>query len=171
MSRWVRHVARCFRLPGGDSDDLEQQVRLAILDAARDWDPQRRVPFRAFAWICAVRAAQMAVKSALAGKHRPVNQALALTGAGLGGLPLAETIADTTRPDDDPLAKAIAREELERILTRLDMLSPFEREFLALSLNGCEYSEIAARLGASLRAVNNALQRARRKLHGLPPRT
>jgi RNA polymerase sporulation-specific sigma factor len=167
----VRHVARCFRLPGGDSDDLEQQVRLAILDAARDWDPKRRVPFRAFAWICAVRAARLAVRSALAGKHGPINQALALTEPGPGGLPLAETIADTTRPDDDPHAKAIAREELERILARLDMLSPFERDVLALSLNGREYWEIAARLETNLRAVNNALQRARRKLHGLPPRT
>jgi RNA polymerase sporulation-specific sigma factor len=167
----VRHVSRCFRLPGGDSDDLEQHVRLAILDAARDWDPKRRVPFRAFAWICAVRAARLAVKSALAGKHRPVNQALALTGPGPGGLSLAETIADTTRSDDDPLAKAVAREELERILARLDLLSPFEREVLALSLNGCEYREIAVRLQASLKAVNNALQRARRKLRGLPPRT
>ena len=167
----VRHVARCFGLPGGDTDDLEQHVRLAILDAARDWDPKRRVPFRAFAWICAVRAARSAVKSALAGRHRPINQALALTGAGPGGLPLVETIADTTRPDDDPLAKAIAREELNRVLARVDRLSPFERTVLALSLNGCEYWEIAARLEASLRAVNNALQRARRKLHGLPPRT
>src|SRR4051812_21427137 len=167
----VRHVARCFRLPGGDTDDLEQHVRLAILDAARDWDPKRQVPFRAFAWICAVRAARLAVKAALAGKHRPINQALALTGAGAGGLPLAETIADTTRPDDDPLEKAVAREELEGILARLDMLSPFERQVLALSLNGCEYREIAARLQASLKAVNNALQRARRKLRGLPPRT
>src|SRR3954464_6963913 len=102
----VRHVARCFRLPGGDSDDLEQQVRLAILDAARDWDPKRRVPFRAVAWICAVRAGRLAVRSALAGKHGPITRARALAEPGPGGLPLAETIADTTRPDDDPLAKA-----------------------------------------------------------------
>src|SRR3954466_15085421 len=148
----VRHVACCFRLPGGDTNDLEQQVRLAILDAARDWDPKRRGPFRAFAWVCPGPPARPPVKSALAAKHGPVNQALALTAAGPGGLPLAETIADTTRPDDDPPAKAIAREELERILARLDMLSPFERDVLALSVNGCEYREIAARLETSLKA-------------------
>src|SRR3954453_22024324 len=66
----VGHVARCFRLPGGDTDDLEQHVRLATLDAPRDWHPKRQVPFRSFAWICAVRASRLAVKSALAGKHR-----------------------------------------------------------------------------------------------------
>ena len=46
------------------------------------------------------------------------------------------------------------------------MLSPFERRCLTLSANGFAYREIAARLGVRTRAVNNALQRARRKLRG-----
>jgi RNA polymerase sporulation-specific sigma factor len=165
----VRHVARRFRLPGGDADDLAQHARLAILDAVRDWDPGRRVPFRSFAWMCAVREAHMAVKSGLAGKHQPLNQARSLSEAGPDGLPLAETLTAAGRPDDDPLERLIAREQLELILARLATLSPLERDALSLSANGCGYRDIAARLGVSLRAVNNALQRARRKLRGLPP--
>jgi RNA polymerase sporulation-specific sigma factor len=165
----VRQVARRFCLPGGDVDDLAQHARLAILDAVRDWDPRRRVPFRSFAWMCAVREAGMAVKSGLAGKHQPLNQASSLSETGQDGLPLAETIA-AGRPDDDPLEKLIAREELEFVLARLATLSRLERQALALSAGGWGYRDIAARLGVSLKAVNNALQRARRKLRGLPPK-
>ena len=160
----VRGVARSLYLPGGEWDDLAQCARLGVIDAARSWDPSRRVPFRAFAWLCAVREARMAVNSARAGKHEGLTRARPLDGAGRDGLPLAETVEATGRPDEDPEAKALAREWLSEILERARTLTPLERSCLTLSANGCGYREIAARLGVRPRAVNNALQRARRKL-------
>jgi RNA polymerase sporulation-specific sigma factor len=157
-------IARSLYLPGGDRDDLVQRARLGVIDATRSWDPSRRVPFRAFAWLCAVREARMAVNSARAGKHEVLNRARPLDGAGRDGLPLAETIEATGRPDEDPEAKALAREWLTEILERARTLTPLERSCLTLSANGCGYREIAARLGVRPRAVNNALQRARRKV-------
>jgi RNA polymerase sporulation-specific sigma factor len=44
------------------------------------------------------------------------------------------------------------------------MLSPLERRALALATNDHSHREIAATLHIRVRAVNNALQRARRKL-------
>jgi DNA-directed RNA polymerase specialized sigma24 family protein len=82
------------------------------------------------------------------------------------GLTLEETIAAAGRPDEDPVAKTIAREQLQSILERARMLSPFERRCLTLSANGFSHREIAARLGVRTRAVNNALQRARHKVFG-----
>jgi RNA polymerase sporulation-specific sigma factor len=166
----VRGVARSLYLPGGERDDLAQCARLGVIDAARSWDPSRRVPFRAFAWLCAVREARMAVNSARAGKHEVLTRARALDGAGRDGLPLAETIEAAGRPDEDPVAKALARERLSEILERARTLTPLERRCLILSTNGCGYREIASRLGVRPRAVNNALQRARRKMLGRPSR-
>jgi RNA polymerase sporulation-specific sigma factor len=164
----VRRIARTLYLPGGDREDLAQSARLGIIDAARSWDPTRRVPFRAFAWLCAVREARMAVNSARSGKHQPLNGARSLDGIGGDGLPLAETIEATGRLDEDPVAKALARERLNTIRERMRALTPLERCSLALSANGCGHREIAARLGVRPRAVNNALQRARRKVLGRP---
>ena len=162
----VRGIARRLYLPGGDRDDLAQHARLGVIDATRSWDPSRRVPFRAFAWLCAMREARMAVNSARSGKHRAINGARSLEDAGGDGLPVAETLAATGRADEDPEAKALAREWLKEILARAGTLTPLERRSLELSLNGLGYREIAATLGVQPRTVNNALQRARRKLRG-----
>ncbi len=70
------------------------------------------------------------------------------------------------RADDDPVAKLIAREALEQICRRARTLSELERRALALSANDRTHGEIAAALGVGSRSVNNALQRARRKLLG-----
>jgi RNA polymerase sporulation-specific sigma factor len=162
----VRHIARSLYLPGGETDDLAQCARVGILDAIRAWDPDRRVPFRSFAWLCAIREARMAVNSARAGKHQPLNGARPLYTAGDDGLPLEDTVEATGRPDEDPVAKAIAREQLQSILDRAPTLSTLERRALALSANDCGHRDIAGTLGIRQRAVNNALQRARRKLLG-----
>src|SRR3954468_23642148 len=101
----VWRIARSVYMPGGDVDDLAQGARLAILDAARCWDPARRVPFRSFAYLCAVREAQMEVKSARSGRHKALNDAYPLDLPGRDGLSLADTIEATGRPDVDPVAK------------------------------------------------------------------
>jgi RNA polymerase sporulation-specific sigma factor len=166
----VRGVARSLYLPGGERDDLAQCARLGVVDAARSWDPSRRVPFRAFAWLCAVREARMAVNSARSGKHQVLNDARPLDDTGRDGLPLAETVEATGLPDEDPVAKALAREWLREILERAQTLTSLERRCLTLSANGCGYREIAARLGVRPRVVNNALQRARGKVLALRSR-
>jgi DNA-directed RNA polymerase specialized sigma24 family protein len=82
------------------------------------------------------------------------------------GLPLEDTVEDATQPDANPVAKAIAREQLQGILDRAPTLTTLERRALAMSASDCGHREIASRLGVRPRAVNNALQRARRKLLG-----
>jgi RNA polymerase sporulation-specific sigma factor len=159
----VRYIARGLYLPGGETDDLAQSARLGIVDATRAWDPKRGVPFRSFAWLCAVREARMTVNSARAGKHQPLNNARPLN-AGDHGLPLEDTLEANREPDADPVAKAVARAQLQCIIDRVPKLTTLERRALAMSANDCGHREIASTLGVRQRVVNNALQRARRKL-------
>ena len=162
----VRHIARALYLPGGETDDLAQCARVGIVDAMRAWDPKRGVPFRSFAWLCATREARVAVNSARAGKHQPLNSARPLHATGDDGLPLEDTVEDAGRADENPVARVIAREQLQSILDRAPTLTTLERRALALSANDCGHREIARTLGVRQRAVNNALQRARCKLLG-----
>jgi RNA polymerase sporulation-specific sigma factor len=159
----VRYIVRGLYMPGGEIDDLAQSARLGIIDATRAWDPKRGVPFRSFAWLCAVRETRMTVKSSHAGKHQPLNNARSLN-AGDDGLPLEDTLEGAREPDSDPVAKAVAREQLQLIVDRVPKLTTLERRALAMSANDCGHGEIASTLGIRQRAVNNALQRARRKL-------
>jgi RNA polymerase sporulation-specific sigma factor len=163
----ARYIALTHFMPGGDRDDLAQQARIGILGAIHAWDPGRRVPFRSFAWLCAVRETRMAVNAARAGKHQPLNGARTLHAvAGEDGHSLEDTLEATGRPDADPVAKTLAREQLREILMRARTLSELERRALALSANDRSHRESAGALGVRERAVNNALQRARRKLTG-----
>jgi RNA polymerase sporulation-specific sigma factor len=161
----ARYIAMTHFMPGGERDDLAQQARIGILGAIHAWDPHRQVPFRSFAWLCAVRETRMAVNAARAGKHQPLNGARTLHPvAGEDGNALEDTLEATGRPDADPVAKALGREQLREILMRARTLSDLERLALALSANDHSHRESARHLGVRERAVNNALQRARRKL-------
>jgi RNA polymerase sporulation-specific sigma factor len=163
----ARYIAMTHFMPGGERDDLAQHARLGVVCAIHSWDPRRRVPFRSFAWLCAVRETRMAVNAARAGKHQPLNGARSLHAvAGENGHALEETLEAVGRPDADPVAKTLAREQLREILMRAHTLTDLERHALVLSANDHSHRESAGALGVGERAVNNALQRARRKLLG-----
>jgi RNA polymerase sporulation-specific sigma factor len=164
----VRCITAALYMPGGERDDLDQEARIGILQAIRDWDPERRVPFRNFAWLCAVREARMAVNAARARKHQPLNGARPLHPVESDAPSLQETLAAPGRPDDDPVAKTLGRDRLRRILARIPSLTELERSALGLSAGHCTRRDTAALLGVGERAVNNALQRARKKLADPP---
>jgi RNA polymerase sporulation-specific sigma factor len=173
----VRRIARTLFLPGGDRDDLAQAARLGVIDAARCWDPARGVPFGSFARLCAVREARMALSAARARKHQILTRACSLERSAPSEEP--DSAEESLRPavaqipgrrDDDPVAVTLAREQLRAVIDRLGTLSALERRALAMAAGDCTHREIAAALGVSLRAVNNALQRARHKLAD-PPTT
>ena len=62
----------------------------------------------------------------------------------------------------------LAKESVSTLSTVLyEELSSFENEVLRLHIVGCSYNEIAFRLSKTPKAIDNALQRVRRKLSGI----
>ena len=81
-------------------------------------------------------------------------------------LPLEELERSTLNDDsDDPFWIVAARESRQILMEKAkNLLSGLEQETLSLYLSGLSYEEIAAQLNLSTKAVDNALQRVRRKL-------
>ena len=80
-------------------------------------------------------------------------------------LPLEELPEAASDPDSDPFSIVEAREGRESLLEQASArLSPLEWNTLTLFLDGLSYQEIGRRLELSPKAVDNALQRVRRKL-------
>jgi RNA polymerase sporulation-specific sigma factor len=168
----VRRIAHTLFLPGGDRDDLAQEARVGVIDAARTWDPHRGVPFSCFARLCAIREARMAVSSACSHKHQVLSRAWPLEPSVGRDDPsdldreylVPEVARVVGRRDDDPVAVTIAREQLDGVIGRMQSLTAMEREALVLAASDYTHREIADALQVRVRAVNNALQRARHKL-------
>lgn len=150
----VKACARPHVLVGGDSEDLIQEGMIGLLSAIRTFRPDRDAAFATYARVCIHNRIAMALRSANRDKHLPLNSAL----------PLFQLPQPANAPDD-PEGELISREEQEgrwKIIS--DQLSPFEQRVLSFYLKGLSYGEIALRVGKPLKAVDNAIQRIRRKI-------
>ena len=165
-TRLVRICARPYFLAGGDSEDLTQEGLMGLLNAIRSYGPDSETPFRPFAEVCIRNRILEAVRSASRKKHDPLN----------GGVSLEYVILseeESRQPLElqpevfsrSPEEQVLAREsEKEFYSTFSRCLSSFETEVLFRFLDGLSYRQIAAEVGRTEKAVDNAVQRIRRKL-------
>lgn len=150
----IRRQAAQYSLPGLDRDDLVQEGLLGVMNAVRHFQPERG-GFLPFAVRCARSGMATAARRALSGKQTPLRNYSPLEHSG-------ETPADSQLQPEELLAGREHARELQSWLTK--ELSPFERETLRHYLAGRSYPEIASLLSSHSKAVDNALQRVRRKL-------
>ena len=76
--------------------------------------------------------------------------------------------AEERSDEQTPEQIFIDKERLEAVLADVNnVLSPLERKILFSHLGGCDYQTIADSLHISLKSVDNALQRVRRKLKSI----
>ena len=163
--RFARAKARGYFLSGGDADDIAQEAMIGLFKAIRDFrDGQSS--FRAFADLCITRQVMTAVKLACRQKHLPLNRYVSLWGLRLTDDPserLLEELFDQRVPD--PADEVVSHEGQAALRAWLAaLLSALEVDVLRLHLDGCSYQEISEHLGRQVKAVDNALQRIKRKL-------
>ena len=162
---FVKARARTYFLVGADREDLVQEGMIGLYKAIRDFEPGKISSFCAFAEICITRQLITAIKAATRQKHIPLNSYVSLN------KPMNRDGAERTLIDmigaarvSDPEETVIGQESYENIARKIDaILSKFEREALLYYLDGRSYSEIAAATGRGVKAVDNALQRVKRK--------
>ena len=160
----VEGKARSYYVLGADHDDVVQEGMIGLFKAIRDFRSDRLVRFCAFAEVCVTRQIITAVKSASRRKHAPLNQYIPLhRPAGEEGMMLADLVGDTRA--DEPEAVAMNRRLLE-YLERFGAaeLSDLECRVIQCRLQGKSYQQMAAELQCRPKCVDNALQRAKRKI-------
>jgi RNA polymerase sporulation-specific sigma factor len=143
---------------GGDRDDLAQEGMIGLMKAICDFDPAKGVPFAPFADLCVKRQLISVVRAATRFKHAILADAAVLT-EHVESAAVAELTVD-------PVRVVLARETLSEFQGFFDAeLSSLERGALRMHLDGLSLKESAARLSTRSKAVDNALQRARHKMH------
>lgn len=150
ISRYLGMVRRfaAGRRGALDYDDLVQEGCIGLLDAIAGFDPSREAKFSTYAYACI--------------RHR-VSRALQQAGGQTP--PTVPLEAGEEAGGGDPGDLLIVREQLELAETLLaGLLTPLERKIFFAHLGGFSYQSIADTLDISEKSVDNALQRAKRKL-------
>ncbi len=150
----LQHLAVIHRSLQLEPEDLIQEGLVALLSAVRTYQPGKGVAFRTYAYSCA----RNRMISALRQTDTEANEML---------VEQDEPYLPAEDGQGDPAVMLLRREELEDLRSRLrKLLTPIEYRVLLLYLGAYSYNEIASRLHIGVKAVDNALQRLRRKLAG-----
>jgi len=140
-----------------EKEDLVQEGMIGLLAAINSFSPDKGAKFATYASVCITNSVQTALKKFSRLKDIPQENIVALEEDILGDKFMISA-------EDEYLAK-------ESVSTLTDILyeglSRFENEVLRLHIVGCSYNEIAQRLGKNPKAIDNAIQRIRKKLDGV----
>lgn len=164
---FARLKARTYFIQGADRDDIVQEAMIGLYKSIRDYATGNNALFRTFAEVCITRQIITAVKTATRQKHGPLNSYVSLN------TPLSSTddpdrvLGDVipAPPSADPAEALIHHEDTLAIkMAFAEVLSDFEAEVLHLYVEGKSYQDIAKRLHRSAKAIDNAIQRIKKKI-------
>lgn len=168
----VESKARLYYLAGADQEDVIQEGMIGLFKAVRDFHYGRARAFRSFADLCVTRQIITAVKAASRQKHTALNSYVSMdvpTVTREQDQCLADVLTEPKVPNPEDVV--LGRQLFEEIGWRVrSELSDLEGQALRLYLQGRSYGEIAGRLSCKVKQIDNALQRAKRKIsRGLWP--
>jgi RNA polymerase sporulation-specific sigma factor len=165
---FVRMKASSYFLAGGDGDDLVQEGLIGLCKAIRDFRSDKETSFRSFAELCVTRQIITAIKTATRFKHSPLNTYVSFSQTPAGQDQDSDCTLGDALPGShvhDPSVAVISSDELKSLVFCLGTgLSKLESEALRLYLEGASYEEMAALLDCDTKAIDNALQRVKRKI-------
>ncbi|MBR5684344.1 MAG: sigma-70 family RNA polymerase sigma factor [Ruminococcus sp.] len=138
-----------------DSDDLHQEGMISLLKAIEAYDPHKGVKFSTFAEVCIV------------------NRMRTLSKKSVRDLSFAERVdeeeaADVLSVEETPESIYFYKEFFSGLWKDIcSVLSLTELNVLTLCVKGDSYKSAAEKLGMTEKSVDNAMQRARKKIRAL----
>lgn len=156
---WICRQASRYPVSGLEAEDLVQEGLLGLVAAVKSYDPKKGASFQTYCRLCATSKMRSGVDAASSGHQKPLQDYVSMDSL--------EGQSAGSSEDGDPFSAYIRREQVRQLWQQIDtLLSPLEQEALSLYLSGHSYQEMANLLDSTPKAVDNALQRARRKLRG-----
>ena len=168
----VKQEARKMYLIGSDEEDLIQEGMIGLFQAIRSYEREHDASFASFARLCVRRQMYSAVTASNRKKHQPLNtyvsfdEPVFLENARRNGYK-EQTIEDMIFADErdtNPEKIMLDREQAGMIESVIvERLTSYEKKVLNLYLEGRSYEDIAEELKRTRKAIDNAIQRIRKK--------
>lgn len=163
---FVYSRAKSFFIVGAEQEDIIQEGMIGLFKAIKGYDLEKEVSFKSFADLCIRRQIITAIKASTRQKHIPLNSYLSLNKSSFDEETDREVIEQLdveTIPDPlDTITKKETYRNLEIKMT--EILSEFEQQVFNEYLNGESYVRIANKLNSHVKAVDNAIQRIKKKV-------
>lgn len=153
-------------LIGAETEDLIQEGMVGLFKAIRDYSPSHEASFFTFADLCINRQLVTALETLNRKKHMPLNSYVSISsGEEDGGVSMEEVLeGEAASPEELVIEKEIWNE----ILGKLEKeLSSFEKQVLQYYLEGINYTRIAGIMDKEPKAIDNAIQRIRKKVRSI----
>ena len=165
---FVRMKASSYFIAGGEPEDLVQEGLIGLCKAMRDFRADKETSFRSFAELCVTRQIITAIKTATRFKHSPLNTYVSFSQTPAGQDPDSDVTLGDALPGSHvqrPSVAVISTDELSSLVFCLGTgLSPLEADALRMYLEGSSYEDMAEVLECDTKAIDNALQRVKRKI-------
>lgn len=164
----ILHYVKIYYLPGGDYHDMYQWGLIGLYKAVRHYDEERGKSFHLIAELNIKNTIKSAVTMYNRKKHYILNKAISLsviadwsnTSDQLELIGIIKQISS-----DDPAEQIIENETIKTIYAIMDsVLSRLEKRVIELYIAGYKQREIAQILDFQEKIVDNAIQRAHKKM-------
>ncbi|MBR2877198.1 MAG: sigma-70 family RNA polymerase sigma factor [Clostridia bacterium] len=147
--RFLSHKPKMYSAGYLDVDDLLQEGMISFLSAVRTYSGEKGVPFSAYATVC--------INNGIISAARKTKNDFQID--------REIDPVDVNVEAKNPLDAIVDSENLSSVLVLCEnVLSDVEKSVVYSQMSGLSYTETAEKLGLTPKAVDNALQRARKKL-------
>lgn len=164
---YVRSLSHRYYIKDGTKDDLFEEGIIGILEACKNYTGKDLfdLKFDKFVKICVRRQMLDAIRKSNSKGSRLLSESLRYYSYNDGEeKDVVDTIEDRNTLTN-PLDIYIDREKVEEIAKICDSeLSEFEKDVLKLYLDGEKQSEIATKLGKTVKQIDNTIQRIKSKV-------
>lgn len=161
----VHEFSSVGRFYGISPDDMYQEGAFGLFEAIERFNECMNVPFRSFARLCIDRNIRSLIRKYRGLSYGIISRSVSLdmpVGEG-ENLYLRDTIVNNNQMFD-PVYYTEYKEKENILLEKYDQFSFFEKKVFKLRCIGYSYGEIGERLNISAKAVDNAIQRIKKKL-------
>lgn len=147
-------LAKQYCAPGFDLCDFTQEGLLGLLSACRTFDTKSGASFKNYAALCIKRRYISIIRKSQSKRTIPKDSLISI-----------DEIELSDKNLNNPENLIVSRERLEDVLKQMkNTLSQTEIRVFYLYLKGLSYDEISKSLHFPKKAVDNALQRVKKKL-------
>ena len=154
-----------FFMIGAEKEDIVQEGLIGLFKAIQNYNPDKQNSFKTFANLCVERQLITAIKSSNRQKHMPLNSYLSLNTTAYENDEDSNLIEIfNSHQIEDPLDTITKKEYYESVEHAIDKsLSDFEKWVFNRYMQGESYTQIAEKLDAPVKSIDNAIQRIRKK--------